>query len=525
MNIKNKIVILFILLKLDTSAQFHYADTIYHLQKYDEEYLANSLKFSDDKFVMWGYAVRDHYYQNIFAVNSSVDTLWDKEFIIDSLNNTFYNFKTALDIEKNILIAGGYYDTILKGEVATLTKADSNGNFIWLKKYYAPNYNNEFQGLFGNYPIVTNTYDLLLICQLGVDTGNADFLIIKTDSNGNELSRWQYGTPYYERPRGGGIQTTDGGFLFGGFSDTLATMYHEYYSIYIIKTDSAGNMLWDKFIQPLHSVDSLYVGDASCYAMLEVADGYIIAGSRSNRSNLNYPCAATCPLAGPRGWAKSWFGKIDKQDGHLIWEHYYGIDTSDFSRFEAITQTPDGGYALCGGYSYRDDSKLKLWVLRTNAQGDSLWSRTFLPFNSDSTASRLNSICTIGSSGFIVSGYVQPLNNVPYPWIITIDSNGCVISNCLNGTEINEPPNQEFEFSIYPNPVNDNLYIKYFLNTGNQQAEITITNITGEIVSTTKLENNYGEFIVSTNNLSAGIYFCALRSANQVVSVRKIVKL
>jgi hypothetical protein len=529
MHRKSQLVILLTLLRLSAFAQFHYVDTVYHTQKYDAEYIANSLKFSDDKVVMWGYAVRDHYYQNIFAVNSKGDTLWDKEFINDSLNNTYTNYKTGVDKDRNIFTAGNYFDTIMHGYVAILAKADSNGNFLWLKKYYAPHYDNEFQGLWGYYPVVTNRSELSIVCALGVDTGNVDFLIIKTDSNGNELFRWQYGTPYYDNPRGGGFQTAEGGFLFGGYSDTLAIMYHEYYSIYLIKTDSAGNKLWEKYYEPLHSVDSLYVGDAKCQALLEVTDGYIIAGNRSDRSNLNYPCGNSCLLGGPRGWAKSWVGKIDKQDGHLLWEHYYGIDTADYARFEGITQTLDGGYALCGLYSYQDDTKLKLWVVRTDALGDSLWSRIFEPFGSDSTASRLNSIQTIGSEGFIVTGYVQPLSGfgfgIPYPWIVTLDSNGCIISNCLNGTEVIEATTDNVQFLIYPNPFTDNFKITYTIPEITSNSEIILVDLLGTNIFSFHPTSPFGQLVYNSSALGAGVYFFSLKQNGKIVSAQKLIKL
>src|SRR5690606_23152649 len=106
--------------------------------------------------------------------------------------------------------------------------------------------------------------------------GQFDFWVVKLDSNGNKL---------WDKTFGGNksdhlsslVQTTDGGYLLGGysFSDNNGDKSQPSkgnYDFWLVKIDASGNKLWDKS----------YGGSGSeeLYSLIQTTDGgYILGGS------------------------------------------------------------------------------------------------------------------------------------------------------------------------------------------------------------------------------------------------------
>ncbi|MBA7608096.1 hypothetical protein ES703_15271 [subsurface metagenome] len=69
--------------------------------------------------------------------------------------------------------------------------------------------------------------------------------------------------------------------------------------------------------------------------------------------------------------------KTDSQ-GDSVWAQTYGGESEgdiDIASPGSVIETPDGGYVV-GGYRMLDNSSA-VWLLKTDAQGDTLWTRTF----------------------------------------------------------------------------------------------------------------------------------------------------
>src|SRR5262249_16660093 len=108
--------------------------------------------------------------------------------------------------------------------------------------------------------------------------GNADYWIVKLDSNGN--LKWQkcFGGSDDDIARSV-QQTTDGGFIVAGYSksaDGDVSGNHGMYDYWIVRLDSLGNLLWQKSFG-----GSL---DEQAFSIEQIAQGgFIIAGwSESN---------------------------------------------------------------------------------------------------------------------------------------------------------------------------------------------------------------------------------------------------
>ena len=73
----------------------------------------------------------------------------------------------------------------------------------------------------------------IILGHTGPHNAHGDLLLVKTDSNGNEIWSKTFG-PTVFRWRGSVDQTTDGGYILAGGTD----------DIYLIKTNSNGEELW-----------------------------------------------------------------------------------------------------------------------------------------------------------------------------------------------------------------------------------------------------------------------------------------
>ena len=120
---------------------------------------------------------------------------------------------------------------------AYVVKTDANGDIQWNKTYGGP-LNESACGVLensgGGYTIfaATNSYG----------GGGNDFWLLKTDANGNlQWNRTYGGTG--DDSGGYVFQTADGGFVLIGQTNSFGAGG---YDVWVIKTDTAGNMQWNK---------------------------------------------------------------------------------------------------------------------------------------------------------------------------------------------------------------------------------------------------------------------------------------
>ncbi len=228
-----------------------------------------------------------------------------------------------------------------------------------------------------------------------------DYWIVKIDSVGNK--EWD--------KRFGGIdhdqlwdlnQTTDGGYILGGFSEsevggdkTQSSWGLEDY--WIVKIDSAGNKQWDKrFGGSL--IDQ-------CFSLQQTNDGgYILGGTTLSDSGYD----RTQPLWGGIPDADYWVVKIDSV-GNKQWDKRYGGNLVD--RLFSLVKTTDNGYILGGqSISYPSGDKTQpsqggtdYWVIKIDSSGNKEWDKRFGGSNQENFTSLLQT----KDKGYILCGFTN----------------------------------------------------------------------------------------------------------------------
>jgi hypothetical protein len=144
-------------------------------------------------------------------------------------------------------------------------------------------------------------------------------------------------------------QTFDKGYIVCGSTTSVGSGNTD---IYIIKTDSMGIPVNERYIGGIN------VDQGTC--IRQTADsGYVILGYTNS--------------AGAGGY-DVYVIKTDPQL-NILWKKTYGGTDWDFGN--SIEQTSDGGYVICGStYSYGKGDE-DYYLIKTDATGDTLWTRTY----------------------------------------------------------------------------------------------------------------------------------------------------
>ncbi len=189
-------------------------------------------------------------------------------------------------------------------------------------------------------------------------------------------------------------QTSDGGFIITGYTGSFGAGGDD---VWLIKTDSLGSQQW------AHTYGGIR-HDNGCAVLEDTLNaGYVVLGSSSSFSaDTTYD---------------AWLIKTDL-NGDTLWTRTYGGVEEDFG--SDLAQTNDGGFIIIGTtYSYGAGLG-DVWLIKTSAQGDSEWTRTFGGINEDGGSE----IALTIDGGYIIVGTTRLVSGDNAAWLIKTDSNG-----------------------------------------------------------------------------------------------------
>ncbi len=169
------------------------------------------------------------------------------------------------------------------------------------------------------------------------ETGSLAFWLVKTDEVGN----MQWNRTYEGQDRGNQvtlIQTKDGGYALAG-------------SGLLVKTNANGYMIWNR---------TYLTEPCNCnveYVVQTDDTGYVLAGNTRISGDSDF-CLLKTDSEGKRIWNKT-YAKTS-EDGVL-----------------SMISTADKGYALAGFTEGQTGSHPKIFLIKTDEDGNSIWNLTF----------------------------------------------------------------------------------------------------------------------------------------------------
>lgn len=171
-------------------------------------------------------------------------------------------------------------------------------------------------------------------------------------------------------------QTYDDGYILTGYSPSDGD------SVFLIKTDPSGNMVWSKNL-----------GKGEGNSVLQAKDsGFVVAGRTSINGIYDFLVIKT------------------DIDGNIAWKKTYGgTETEDAY---SIYQTIDNGFIVGGRTGSTGD--FKMFILKLDSDGNEVWSKSFGGGLSDMA----NKVQQTNDGGYILAG-ISTFNSNQYNLVKT----------------------------------------------------------------------------------------------------------
>jgi hypothetical protein len=211
-----------------------------------------------------------------------------------------------------------------------------------------------------------------------------------------------------------GLQTKDSGYIVTGQSIGLEAGKRDFW---VVKTDKDLNMSWSRTFGGTDFDEAESIAQTS-------DRGYIIAGTTAS--------------FGAGGPFDIYLLRID-ESGNLLWSKTYGGTNVD--ECYSVKQTADGGYIIAGfTYSFGMGQN-DFYLIKTNENGNLLWSKTFGGTGFES----LYSLQLSADGGYILAGATNSFGSGGYDmYLCRADAYGNILWNkTFGGT------NDEGGMSVY----------------------------------------------------------------------------
>jgi len=258
-----------------------------------------------------------------------------------------------------------------------LVKTDSLGNFEWgrcLGNISSREVNDLKQTSDGGYITIGSTYS------------SQNVHLVKTDNLGN--TEWEQSYPGGDDVGTSIKQLSDGSYIFTGYAEG-GTGNHGLLDYWLVKTDTVGNIIWEKCYGGSQDEIPWEVNVAS-------DGGYFVCGtSRSYNGD----------VTNAFGNGDLWVIKTDTV-GNLEWQKIIG--GSGLDEGSGILATPDGGCVISGTTNSADGNitgnhgNLDFWLSKLDSTGTIVWGNCI----SEEYAERSSSLEFTPDGGYIVAGYI-----------------------------------------------------------------------------------------------------------------------
>jgi hypothetical protein len=252
-------------------------------------------------------------------------------------------------------------------------------------------------------------------------------LSLHARSPGDILWSKEYGGDRYDEANG--VQRTpEGGYIAVGYTQSFGL--GRWGNGFVVKTDKSGDTLWTRQFGGPGS-------DVFVSVKVLPDSGYIMTGLSDSEVNFE----------------QLWLVRMSK-NGDILWQKTYGGPAKDIGY--CVLSTSDGGFLISGTSSSFGGGDEDFWLLRTDANGDSLWTKRYgttgRDYGFDMKQTR--------DGNFIVTGPREDMN----VWLLKLNANGDTLwtrtfggTNYQESTGVIETADGGFLISGSATPVSGNL--------------------------------------------------------------------
>lgn len=353
---------------------------------------------------------------------------------------------------------------------AGVYKTDSVGNIQWETRYD--------EGEWGTYGacIIPNYEGGYFVSYVHDGDGPDNYYhVLKIDASGQTLADTSVNESihrFYQNQKSVQL-TSDSGLI------TASTQFFSE-GMYLTKLNSNDSFVWQKYFR-----DTTYVWGYQSYSLIQTHDGgYLIAGYMDSIAN---------------NGSEPYLGLILKTDnnGDSLWSKRYYFPTTFFELI-SVVENSNGEFYFAGEYGTRNPFYNGVVIMKTDNNGDSLWTRFFTGYGSATP----NAIILDSAENPMVLGWTEDTTlNQFYIYLIKTDTSGNIplrnIQLTMNESEIN----------IFPNPVRSTLTIAC-QKENVKEFSYVLRNILGQAIYEKREKNLHSSFkkTIDLSSLYSGVY-------------------
>jgi hypothetical protein len=182
----------------------------------------------------------------------------------------------------------------------------------------------------------------------------------------------------------------------------------------------------------------------------------------------------------------------------------------------------DNGEVLISGQSFSTSTYQtyagQLTILNTAGKSDSVFEnhKPFIYFQYDpnfagSQFTTVGPMILLPGNKILLAGSTQQY----YTWLSRYHYSGFELG--INETR------PSIDFSLYPNPANKNVIIKYQPGA-NEDVQLRVFDLSGKSVFEKMIPNRQTQYQLESANWNAGLYFVEMRSGNRVSSKKLMIE-
>ncbi|MBV6442102.1 MAG: hypothetical protein EPGJADBJ_03802 [Saprospiraceae bacterium] len=457
----------------DYNNQYQVAFTILELQ--NGGYLIGSKnigpEYSDNKLLL-------------HRLDALGNEIWQKE--INKEGYIYYlDFGAMLRLpDGNYLLAGDYKEIITELYDVFLIKIDTSGNVLW-EKTYGTSDKNDF---FGNFALTPDSTYIQVCGQTRRTDASGNIWLFKTDLDGEviwdeEISQtgWQHGQHL--------AMLNTGSFWLASRYETADLSQYKVYKI-----NDSGQSVWE------HKLGSQY-DDSGFPKIVALPDGSSIFTGAVGTTDWRVHLAYAVKLS---------------PSGEIVWEKTYHTGFSS-SAFAQPVVLEDGSAILSGSVDFDTLSSpryARFWKI--NAEGDMIWEQIHHhnPDSNNIDAYIYHQIST-SDEGIAGVGFSYDWNTLQDIWILKLDSDGCLIENCMVSAV---EPEEEVMMDIYPNPATEEVFV--LLPDDFEAAMWNITDVFGQVLRVVATHAQGSPIRIDVSQLPAGLYWLQTFDAEARMSTK-----
>lgn len=364
-----------------------------------------------------------------------------------------------------------------------LVKTDAAGSIQWTKTYGST-------GSDGGLSVLQASDSGYSVAGYSVPRtqNNSDVYLIRTDAAGDTL---------WTRKQGGAsgdvaycLQlTADGGFVMAGYTESSGSDG----DVLLYKVDSYGNTMFWRTYGGVHQ-------DVA-WSVCQTRDrGYVVVGSTRSYG---------------AGVEDVYMIRTDAS-GDILWTRTYGGAGSDIGY--SVQETSDSGFVIAGSTSSDSSRYIDLYLIKTDANGDTLWTRSYGGPNHDEG----RSVRQTADHGYIIAGWTSSFGAGGYDvYLIKTDSLGNV---AVAEPKTSPARSQGLTITCEPNPTTGRTTISFKPQASSSKPlALRVFDAQGRLVHSS-LGIRTSSFWLDLGSMPAGAYFLRLDAGSDRATTRLVVQ-